>query len=48
MRAYAAAGRTVLFATHYLEEADENSDRVIVIARNRIEAVQRAQVQGWL
>jgi ABC-2 type transport system ATP-binding protein len=38
MRAYASAGRTVLFATHYLEEADENSDRVIVITRGRIVA----------
>ncbi|WP_431898154.1 ABC transporter ATP-binding protein [Nonomuraea sp. bgisy101] len=27
MRDYAAGGRTVLFATHYLEEADENADR---------------------
>ncbi|GAA3414457.1 ABC transporter ATP-binding protein [Streptosporangium vulgare] len=38
MREYAAGGRTVLFATHYLEEADENSDRVVVIARGRIVA----------
>ncbi|MFF5205426.1 ABC transporter ATP-binding protein [Streptosporangium sp. NPDC000396] len=38
MRAYAAGGRTVLFATHYLEEADESSDRVIVIARGRVVA----------
>ncbi|MCT9932772.1 ABC transporter ATP-binding protein [Planotetraspora sp. A-T 1434] len=38
MRAYAAGGRTILFATHYLEEADENSDRVIVVARGRIVA----------
>jgi len=38
MRDYAAGGRTVLFATHYLEEADENSDRVVVIARGRIVA----------
>ncbi|MDP9867391.1 MULTISPECIES: ABC transporter ATP-binding protein [Streptosporangium] len=38
MRAYAAGGRTVLFATHYLEEADEHSDRVIVIARGRVVA----------
>nr|WP_281250074.1 ABC transporter ATP-binding protein [Nonomuraea jiangxiensis] len=35
---YAAGGRTVLFATHYLEEADEHSDRVIVIARSRLAA----------
>ncbi len=38
IRGYAALGRTVLFATHYLEEADENSDRVIVIARGRVVA----------
>ncbi|MFC6083324.1 ABC transporter ATP-binding protein [Sphaerisporangium aureirubrum] len=38
MRAYAALGRTVLFATHYLREADENSDRVIVMARGGIVA----------
>ncbi|MGW5264053.1 ABC transporter ATP-binding protein [Microbispora sp. NPDC004025] len=38
MRAYAAKGRTILFATHYLEEADENADRVVVIARGRIVA----------
>ena len=38
MRDYAAGGRTILFATHYLEEADENADRVIVIARGRIVA----------
>ncbi|MEV5752635.1 ABC transporter ATP-binding protein [Actinoallomurus sp. NPDC052308] len=38
MREYAATGRTVLFATHYLEEADENADRVIVIARGRVVA----------
>ncbi|MGW6494741.1 ABC transporter ATP-binding protein [Nonomuraea angiospora] len=38
MHDYASAGRTVLFATHYLEEADEHSDRVIVIARGRLAA----------
>ncbi|MFC7385640.1 ABC transporter ATP-binding protein [Sphaerisporangium rhizosphaerae] len=38
MRAYAAQGRTVLFATHYLQEADENSDRVIVVARGKVVA----------
>jgi ABC-2 type transport system ATP-binding protein len=38
MRDYAAGGRTVLFATHYLEEADENSDRVIVITQGRVVA----------
>ncbi|MEV0970526.1 ABC transporter ATP-binding protein [Microtetraspora glauca] len=38
MRTYAARGHTVLFATHYLEEADQNSDRVVVIARGRVVA----------
>ncbi|MFI6315975.1 ABC transporter ATP-binding protein [Nonomuraea sp. NPDC050556] len=38
MRAYAAGGRTVLFATHYMEEADEYSDRVLVVARGRLVA----------
>lgn len=38
MRDYAAGGRTVLFATHYLEEADQHSDRVVVIAGGRIAA----------
>ena len=33
MRAAAARGKTVLFATHYLEEADTYSDRVILMAR---------------
>jgi ABC-2 type transport system ATP-binding protein len=38
MRGYAAGGRTILFATHYLEEADENADRVIVIAGGKVVA----------
>ncbi|MGD0440365.1 MAG: ABC transporter ATP-binding protein [Acidimicrobiales bacterium] len=38
MRAVAAEGKTVLFATHYLEEADAYSDRVILMARGRIVA----------
>ena len=36
MRAYAAGGKTILFATHYLEEADDFADRVIVMAGGRI------------
>ncbi|MEU1370490.1 ABC transporter ATP-binding protein [Streptomyces sp. NPDC005803] len=35
MRAYARRGNTVLFSTHYLEEADENADRIVVIDRGR-------------
>ena len=36
IRDYAAGGRTVLFATHYLEEADDNADRIAVLARGRV------------
>jgi ABC-2 type transport system ATP-binding protein len=38
MRGFAACGRTVLFATHYLEEADAYADRVILMARGRVVA----------
>ncbi len=38
MRSYAAQGRTILFATHYLEEADGNADRIVVIDRGRVTA----------
>jgi ABC-2 type transport system ATP-binding protein len=38
MRAFAAGGKTVLFATHYLEEADANADRAILMAHGRIVA----------
>lgn len=38
MRAYAARGNTVLFSTHYLEEADENADRIVVIDHGRVVA----------
>jgi ABC-2 type transport system ATP-binding protein len=31
MRAWAARGRTVLFATHYLEEADTFADRIVLL-----------------
>jgi ABC-2 type transport system ATP-binding protein len=33
-----AEGKTVVFATHYLDEADEYADRVIVIDRGRVAA----------
>jgi ABC-2 type transport system ATP-binding protein len=36
MKAEAAEGRTVLFATHYLEEADQAADRILVINRGRL------------
>jgi ABC-2 type transport system ATP-binding protein len=38
MRAFAARGKTVVFATHYLEEADAYADRVVLMARGRIVA----------
>jgi ABC-2 type transport system ATP-binding protein len=38
MRAFAARGKTVLFATHYLEEADANADRAVLLAHGRIVA----------
>ncbi|MFF9404157.1 ABC transporter ATP-binding protein [Streptomyces anandii] len=38
MRAYARGGRTVLFSTHYLEEADAHADRILVLDRGRIVA----------
>jgi ABC-2 type transport system ATP-binding protein len=36
MREQAGQGRTVLFATHYLEEADAIADRVLVLYRGRL------------
>ncbi|MEO5666115.1 MAG: ABC transporter ATP-binding protein [Nocardioides sp.] len=36
MRADAATGRTILFATHYLAEADANALRTVLMARGRI------------
>jgi energy-coupling factor transporter ATP-binding protein EcfA2 len=38
MRDYAATGRTILFATHYLDEVEENADRVIVMAHGTVVA----------
>lgn len=38
IRADADRGRTVLFATHYLEEADEYADRIVLMTRGRIVA----------
>jgi ABC-2 type transport system ATP-binding protein len=38
MREYASRGRTVLFATHYLEEADANADRAVLLAGGLIVA----------
>jgi ABC-2 type transport system ATP-binding protein len=36
MREVAGRGKTVLFATHYLEEADDYADRIVLIAHGRI------------
>jgi ABC-2 type transport system ATP-binding protein len=38
MRGFAARGATVLFATHYLEEADSHADRIILMARGTVVA----------
>jgi len=38
MREFAAGGKTVVFATHYLEEADSYADRVVLMAHGRIVA----------
>jgi ABC-2 type transport system ATP-binding protein len=38
MRAFASRGKTVLFATHYLEEADAYADRAVLMAHGRIVA----------
>jgi ABC-2 type transport system ATP-binding protein len=38
IREFAARGKTVLFATHYLEEADAYADRIILMSRGRIVA----------
>ena len=36
IRADAERGRTILFATHYLEEADQYADRIVLISHGRI------------
>jgi ABC-2 type transport system ATP-binding protein len=36
MHAYAARGHTILFATHYLEEAEASASRLIIIAQGHI------------
>ncbi|MFD7979342.1 ATP-binding cassette domain-containing protein [Streptomyces sp. NPDC059071] len=36
MRRYARRGNTVLFSTHYLEEADEHADRIVVVDSGRV------------
>jgi ABC-2 type transport system ATP-binding protein len=38
MRDIASRGKTILFATHYLEEADAYADRVVLMAQGRVVA----------
>ncbi|MBQ1069891.1 ABC transporter ATP-binding protein, partial [Micromonospora sp. D75] len=38
IRADARSGRTVLFATHYLDEADAYADRIVLIRQGRVVA----------
>jgi ABC-2 type transport system ATP-binding protein len=38
MRDFAARGKTILFATHYLDEADAYADRAVLIAHGRLVA----------
>jgi ABC-2 type transport system ATP-binding protein len=38
MREFASRGKTVLFATHYLEEADDFADRVVLMAAGTVVA----------
>src|SRR3954470_6867155 len=38
MRAFASRGTTIVFATHYLEEADAFADRAVLMARGRVVA----------
>ena len=38
MRELSGQGRSVLFATHYLEEADRNADRIVLMSGGRVVA----------
>ncbi|MCX7522970.1 ABC transporter ATP-binding protein [Microbacterium sp. STN6] len=38
MQEFTAAGRTVVFATHYLDEADTYADRIVMLAAGRVVA----------
>ncbi len=38
MRGFAARGKTIVFATHYLEEADAYADRAVLMARGAVVA----------
>lgn len=52
MRDQARNGRAVVFATHYLEEADEHADRIVLLAHGRVVADGsiteiRSRASGW-
>ena len=48
MRRFATSGKTVVFATHYLEEADEYADRVVLMANGRSSPmVRRPRSRPW-
>ena len=48
MNAEVAGGRTLLFATHYLEEADQAANRILVINQGRLLADGTpAQIKAW-
>jgi ABC-2 type transport system ATP-binding protein len=38
VRGFAARGKTILFATHYLEEADAFADRIVLMAQGKVVA----------
>ncbi|HZQ82325.1 MAG TPA: ABC transporter ATP-binding protein [Gaiellaceae bacterium] len=38
MHGYASRGKTILFATHYLDEADDAADRVVLMAHGQVVA----------
>jgi ABC-2 type transport system ATP-binding protein len=38
IRQDAGQGRTVLFATHYLEEADQYADRIVLVSKGKVVA----------
>ncbi|QEC47304.1 ABC transporter ATP-binding protein [Baekduia soli] len=38
MRGFASRGKTIVFATHYLEEADDFADRAVLMAHGRVVA----------